>query len=214
MARCRSYDADGSRAPEGGGRKERLGTDPRTHTEGHLIAKLDFGFWVSLCRDSYADTRGEGPRLWPRALDLAFQKRPRSVTTRVEVYHRFDRIRRFRNRVAHHEPIWDRDYLAQHDYILDSLAWISPRLAEALRVLSPGPAVFAAGPAAYRPQAETLLGSGPGLSAVPAVRFDALDSARQELAADLADALLAAPHQDAVHVARKWAESLPPAAPG
>jgi hypothetical protein len=190
--------------------RARLGSDPRTHTEGHLIAKLDFGFWVALCRDSYADTRGEGPRLWPRALDLAFQKRPRSVTTRAEVYHRFDRIRKFRNRVAHHEPVWDRDYLGHHSYILESLAWISPKLSEALRELSPGPPVFVAGPVAYRPQAETLLGSGPGLSGVPVVRFQALDPIRQELAAGLADALAAAADRDPFHVARTWAESLSP----
>lgn len=138
--------------------KERLGSDPSKRTEGRLIAKLDFGFWVALCRDSYADTRASGPRLWPRALDIAFQKRPRSVTTRAEVFHRFDRIRKFRNRVAHHEPIWDHDYLSNHDYILESLGWISPKLADALRRLSPASAVFNEGPAAYESHTEMLLG--------------------------------------------------------
>jgi hypothetical protein len=146
--------------------KARLGSDPASLTEGHLIAKLDFGFWVALCRDSYTDTRGEGPRLWPRALQLAFQKRPPSVTTRAEIYHRFDRIRRFRNRVAHHEPIWDRPYLVEHEYALESLSWISPALAEVLRAMSPASATFHMGPSAYRPEAELLLGTGSG----PAIR--------------------------------------------
>lgn len=188
--------------------KERLGTDPRKRTEGHLVATLDFGFWVALCRDSYADTRAEGPRLWPRALDHAFQKRPPSVTTRAEVYHRFDRIRRFRNRVAHHEPIWDRDYLGAHEYVLESLAWISPKLADALRVMSPGPEVFNAGAGAYRPHAETLLGLGPGLDALPWTRFRALALDRQELVARLLDVLLARPDADPRDVAHAWLDSI------
>jgi hypothetical protein len=141
--------------------RDQLGSDPSKRTEGRLIAKLDFGFWVALCRESYADTRGNGPRLWPRALDYAFQRRPRSVTTRAEVFHRFDRIRKLRNRVAHHEPVWDRDYLADHEYILESLGWISPKLADALRHLSPAPAVFREGPRVYAHYAERLLGAGP-----------------------------------------------------
>lgn len=142
--------------------KERMGSDPRRWTEARLIAKLDFGFWVALCRDSYADTRAAGPRLWPRALGLAFQKRPRTVTTRAAVLHRFDRIRKLRNRVAHHQPVWNQDYLAQHEYILESLGWISPKVSHAVRQMSPAPAVFCAGPSAYRPHAEQLLGSRAG----------------------------------------------------
>lgn len=139
--------------------KDRLGSDRSRWTEGRLIAELDFGFWVALCRDSYADARAGGPRLWPRTLDIAFQKRPRTVTTRAEVLHRFDRIRRFRNRLAHHKSVWNQDYPAQHEYILESLGWMSPKLADAMRQLSPAPDVFRAGPAAYRGYAESLLGN-------------------------------------------------------
>lgn len=145
--------------------KDRMGNDRGRWTEARLIAKLDFGFWVALCRDAYADTRAGGPRLWPRALDIAFQKRPRTVTTRAEVLHRFDRIRKFRNRVAHHQAVWDQEYLAHHEYILETLGWISPKLADALRQTSPAPAVFHEGPAACRAYAERLLGSRPGGSA-------------------------------------------------
>jgi hypothetical protein len=188
--------------------KERLGSDPSSRTEGHLIAKLDFGLWVALCRDAYTDTRSEGPRLWPRALGLAFRRRPPSVTTRAEIFHRFDRIRRFRNRVAHHEPIWDRGYLAEHDYILDSLAWISPALADALRPMSPAGPTYRRGPAAYRPHAETLLGTGVGLARTPRSRFEALPVREQHLLAPLFDALLGQPDLDSRRVIRLWAESL------
>lgn len=142
--------------------KERMASDRRRGTEARLIARLDFGFWVALCRDAYADTRAAGPRLWPRALDIAFQKRPRTVTTRAEVHHRFDRVRKFRNRVAHYQAVWDQEYLAHHEYIVETLGWISPKLAGAVRQMSPAPAVFHAGPAAYRAYAGRLLGSRPG----------------------------------------------------
>jgi hypothetical protein len=143
--------------------KKELGRDPRSQTEGHLIAKLDFGFWVALCRESYSDLRGEGPRIWDRALADVCKKRPASVTTRAEIFHRFDPIRRFRNRVAHHEPIWDRNYLAEHEYILESLAWMHPKLAGAVRRMSRAEQTFRAGMEVYRPHAETLLGTGAGL---------------------------------------------------
>lgn len=151
--------------------KAQLGADPRSQTVGHLIAKLDFGFWVALCREPYGDSRAAGPRLWPRALDLAFRHRPGTVTTRSQIFHQFDRIRKFRNRVAHHEPIWDRGYVAEHAHVLESLAWMSPKLAEALRHTSPAPATFAAGPAAFRAHAERILGREPATVALPELKI-------------------------------------------
>lgn len=139
--------------------KEHLGSDTRSQTEGHLIAKLDFGFWVALCRHSYDDWRSSGPRLWPRALEHSFRSRPPNVTMRSQLHQRFDPIREFRNRVAHHEPIWDRGYLAHHEYVIDSLSWMSPKLAEAVRAMSSAVAVYNEGPAAFRSQAVRLIGT-------------------------------------------------------
>jgi hypothetical protein len=139
--------------------KDLLGSDARSQTEGHLIAKLDFGFWVALCRHSYDDWRSSGPRLWPRALEYSFRWRPAHITTRSQLHRRFDAIRDFRNRVAHHEPIWDRDYLNQHEYIIESLSWMSPKLAGAVRVMSSAAAVYNEGPAAFRARAVQLIGA-------------------------------------------------------
>ncbi|HET7465007.1 MAG TPA: hypothetical protein VFJ82_27430 [Longimicrobium sp.] len=163
--------------------KMQLGGDPRSQTEGHLIAKLDFGFWVALCRDPYADSRAAGPRLWPRALDLAFRHRPAPVTTRSQIFHQFDRVRKFRNRVAHHEPIWDRAYEAEHEHVLESLAWISPRLAEALRHTSPAQATFRAGPAAYRSCADSILGTSPGAVIIPEFKLHGVTPGHRDAAA-------------------------------
>jgi hypothetical protein len=173
--------------------KSELGNDRRTHTEGHLIAKLDLGFWVALCRHAYADTRAEGPRLWPVGLKQAFRYRPAEITTASAIFHQFDLIREFRNRVAHHDPIWDRDYLGKHEHILVSLAWMAPKLADALRTISRSPAVFAAGPGAYRPLAEDILGTGAGSSSDPVTRVvRALRSVPEDQRPDAATAMIEA----------------------
>lgn len=187
--------------------KRELGPNPTSQTEGHLIAKLDFGFWVALCRDAYSDVRGEGPRLWPRALDLAFSKRPQSVTTRAEIFHRFDHIRKYRNRVAHHEPIWDRTYLREHEYILESLRWMHPKLADAIREISPAAPTFQAGPAAYRPHAETLLGTGPGLDALFETRLGRLSPHHRALVVSLVDSLAARPDDDPQDIINRWVQA-------
>jgi hypothetical protein len=188
--------------------KTALGMDPRSQTEGHLIAKLDFGFWVALCRDSYTDLRGEGPRLWDRALSLVCRKRPADITTRAQIFHRFNRIRVFRNRVAHHEPIWDRQYLREHEYILESLGWMHPKLADAVRTMSPAEPVFRAGFSAYLPYAETLLGTGLGVGEMLSTKLNNLDHTQRILVADLVKALTSDGDADPSHVVRRWADKL------
>lgn len=188
--------------------KTELGTDPESHTEGHLIAKLDFGFWVALCRESYSDVHGQGPRLWDRALDLVCRKRPANVTTRAEIFRQFNRIRVFRNRVAHHEPVWDRDYLDEHQHILESLGWMLPKLADAVRATSPAERVFRDGFLAYRPHAETLLGTGPGIDEMLSAKLDRLDPARRVLVDELVRALAADAAADPRDVVEAWASKL------
>lgn len=190
--------------------KKILGTDPHSQTEGHLIAKLDFGFWVALCRHSYADTTSEGPRLWPRALDLAFRTRPAGVTTESQIYHRFDPIRLYRNRVAHHEPIWDHDYLKQHAYIIESVSWMSPRMADVLDRFSQAPNVYNAGHHPYIPWAKAILGAESGSALLNPHTVLTLPEEQCAAVGSLVHALLRAPEStacaDAVHT---WASTFP-----
>jgi hypothetical protein len=145
--------------------KAYLGSEPRRRTPGHLIAKLSFGFWVQLTARVYSEHRVDGPRLWPRGLPLVFPFRwppgsRRLAPTHADremVYNRLHEVRELRNRVAHHAPVWDRDLVTQYERALEVLGWMSVKMAGAVRVLDPFPHVLAAGPAAYRPQAERLL---------------------------------------------------------
>ena len=62
--------------------------------------------------------------LWRPALRRAFPHR--SPLTRKQAHRPLNDLRRLRNRIAHHEPIFARGLLADHQRILDVTGWISP----------------------------------------------------------------------------------------
>lgn len=84
---------------------------------GQVIAELKFAFWVGLLGPRYDAT------LWRTVLYRAFRAdggKPRNL-----VHGRFNAIRRFRNRVAHHEPIFDRALVDIHGEIIEAIRWMS-----------------------------------------------------------------------------------------
>lgn len=84
-------------------------------TPGDVIAELKFAFWVSLLGRSYDAT------LWRQCLHKGFQSgRGRR---RSDVHGRLNAIRRFRNRVAHHEPIYDKA-MQMHGEIIEAIGWM------------------------------------------------------------------------------------------
>jgi hypothetical protein len=143
---------------------DRVGPNPRFHTPGRLIAKLGFGFWCALCRAPYDHSRPGGPQLWPRLLKPAFPFLLPHMRKRQTVQTRLDDIREFRNRIAHHEPVWDHDLLRRYDEILGALSWMYPNMAKAVRVSGNLEPTLKQGFRAYRPLAARLLGSPPECS--------------------------------------------------
>jgi len=81
---------------------------------GSLIAELKFSFWVGLLAKQYDST------LWRKALRAGF---PNVQGRRDGVYNRLNAIRRFRNRVAHHEPIYDKCQ-QMHLEIVEAIGWM------------------------------------------------------------------------------------------
>lgn len=137
--------------------KKLLGRAKKPLTPGRLISKLGFGFWVSLCKRPYEQGRGGGPALWPGLATAGFPFLPAKDRTRVHVFHRLDKIRELRNRMSHHEPIWDRDLLKAHNEVLDTLSWMNLGLATALRLASPLEETVRQGATGFRPMAERLV---------------------------------------------------------
>ena len=72
----------------------------------HLIAELSFGFWTNLVGHRFARV------VWVPGLHRAFPRFRRvsgAPIARQPVAYRFDYLRNFRNRIAHHEPIFKVD---------------------------------------------------------------------------------------------------------
>ena len=92
----------------------------------HLVAALPFGFWVSLVGRGgraailTAPKRNYEMTLWRPALHRAF---PNARLRRADGHRRLDYLRTFRNRIAHHEPVFARHLIADHDSVLLTAGW-------------------------------------------------------------------------------------------
>lgn len=88
-------------------------------TTGKVVAELKFVFWEKLLTKRYNDT------LWGDQIKRIFPHTPTHLTPdqiRNHLHESFSIIRKLRNRIAHHEPIFLRnlqtDYQLLHDLIL------------------------------------------------------------------------------------------------
>ncbi len=102
----------------------RHGTDV---APSRLVASLSFGFWVSLLGKGGRSVAGGkcnyDMTLWRPALFRVFSRGRRS---RTEMRNALDGLRLLRNRVAHHEPVFDRNLDDDSDSILQITGWICP----------------------------------------------------------------------------------------
>jgi hypothetical protein len=86
-------------------------------TLGAVVAELSFGFWVSLLGPRYDAT------LWRASLYRAFRENGARMK-RDRVHGRFNALRRFRNRIAHHEPIFLNNLANTHAEIIEATNWM------------------------------------------------------------------------------------------
>jgi hypothetical protein len=87
-------------------------------TPGRVISELTFGFWIRLIAPSYEK------RLWVPHLHKAMPLMP--GPDRATAFDRMEYIRKLRNRIAHHEPIFQRDITADYEILIETLSWICP----------------------------------------------------------------------------------------
>ena len=107
----------------------------RLETPGRVVAELSLGFWRYLLISSYDRS------LWPCLRNAWPNKR-----LRREVHDPLAELHDLRNRIAHHEPIYNRPLRQLHTKALDLAAWTCPDTAawiasrsEVLTVLSTRP---------------------------------------------------------------------------
>lgn len=131
-------------------------------TTGRLIAELSFGFWVLLFGAYYdqgAGRRGAGFQLWtPANLRSAFPNVPSHLRDREQIRTRFDAIAKYRNRLAHHEPIYHMNPTTRYQEIVSAIRWISADAADYVDSLNELPTIIAGGPAAFLRKSKSLLG--------------------------------------------------------
>ena len=89
---------------------------------GRVIAELTFGFWVQLYSRNYEAS------LWTPALRHAFPAKMARSTT----HGRLLELLGLRNRVAHHEPIFEQDHVENLERIVETLSWLDPSYANAV----------------------------------------------------------------------------------
>ena len=111
-----------------------LGKQP---TAGRVIAELPFGFWVALFANAYDTT------IWRTDLHLIFTPR---VRNRGGLHDALDRLRTLRNRIAHHEPIFQRILQDDYNRICNITGFLSTPTLAWLRHHSRVPSVLAVQP--------------------------------------------------------------------
>ena len=111
------------------------------------VAEMMFGFWTGLLNAPYQrllwGTRPGGVNLTA----AAFPHAGRRDRQRAVIFPLVNRQRYLRNRVSHHEPIWNwRPSLADaHRETLMVLGWVSPALLAVTTLMDPFPAIYARG---------------------------------------------------------------------
>lgn len=122
--------------------RKRLTLERKRHDSDRVVAELHLGFWHSMFNSPF-----EGS-LWrpdqSALIGQVFPQAPRRRRNRQDVWNRIDKIRIIRNRVMHYEPIWNRPHLAEdHQFVLETLMWISPVMHESIAMCNRFPVVLA-----------------------------------------------------------------------
>lgn len=84
-----------------------------------VVAGLSLGYWVGMLSPRYNQT------IWSAQFAKAFPKAPPGVT-RGQVWDGAKQMAELRNRISHHEPIFQRDLSADYKVIFDLVIWASP----------------------------------------------------------------------------------------
>ncbi|MCC8367787.1 Abi family protein [Xenorhabdus sp. PB61.4] len=118
-----------------------LEKEKKPHTPENIIAKLTFGFWVSMVRNDFDIQKKPYLVLWPHLRGSVFPNalntqtgRPLSINS---IGNELKEINKIRNRLSHHEPLW-RDQKAyqvedivnkvieHYERCLKVIYWINP----------------------------------------------------------------------------------------
>ena len=95
-------------------------------TVGKVVAELNFAFWEKVF------TVGQDQRLWVPHFHGVFPGAPAGLSpplARAHAHQELALIRKFRNRIAHHEPIFARNLGADYARLRELIEWRRPAVA-------------------------------------------------------------------------------------
>lgn len=95
----------------------------RMPTTGKVVAELKVAFWEKVF------TVGQDARLWVPHMHLAFPGINSAIpipTARANAFDALEKIRKLRNRIAHHEPIFARNIAEDYARIHEAISWRRP----------------------------------------------------------------------------------------
>lgn len=127
-----------------------------------VVAELNFGFWTSLFNDRYEHVLWRSnPKIGDagKLIKTAFPNLEPRLRTRAKIGARVNTIRqRLRNRIFHHEPIWNMHSLpALHVELHAILGWINPAMLELVKRIDRFPEVYGQGSRPYRKRLSGVL---------------------------------------------------------
>lgn len=125
------------------GAKVELTKISRPVSAGGVVAELGFGFWRSMF-DRHMD------RAWRSLLKNAFPNAPKHCRTVKHLRDTLDPLRRFRNRVFHHERILHFNPTSHHTEARVVIGWICKTNLEMLTHIDRFPVVYSDGLAEIR----------------------------------------------------------------
>jgi len=138
-------------------------------TPSAVVSQLKFGFWTGILSSAY------DVAIWrrPDVLQNTFPYMPGSIRSREQARNKFRPLKDFRNKVFHHEPIWNLDLEAMRQSIYDALGWLDPSLVTVTKILDKFPEVNTAD---YRDKLKKKL-----MSACPVETKVLLEARRKEI---------------------------------
>lgn len=114
-------------------------------THGDLVANMSFGFWVGLLENTYDSPGKTKVYFWPDHFKTVFPGASGTLMSPLRTA--FNQLRHFRNRVFHHEPVWqkretDPTPKERYDALCTTLRWLGGPQYSIATSLHPVPLTF------------------------------------------------------------------------
>ncbi len=124
--------------------KRKIAASGSPVTPDRVVAGLTLGFWVTILSSPYDS------RFWQaknaRTLRTAFPNVRSVDRQRSRIHRRYNEIRVLRNRVSHHEPLFDDPRLGRrHRDVMWAIHWINPTMRTIVERLDRFPTVYRSG---------------------------------------------------------------------